>query len=164
MAPPWTAVLGTDVTDETPAADLLDITVGIVANYVSNNRVDPDQVGALIASTYQALANVGEPKPEPVQTYERATSAQVRRSMTDDGLISFIDGRTYKTLKRHLTTNGLTPVEYRDRYGLPNDYPIVAPAYSARRSEMAKSFGLGAKGRQPKADTASPAKRGRPKS
>lgn len=153
------------MTDETQT-DILDMTVGIVANYLSNNRLDPDQVGALITATHAALSNLGQPEPEPVEVYERATSAQVRKSMTDDGLVSFIDGRTYKTLKRHLSTNGLTPNEYKERYGLPDSYPIVAPAYSAARSAMAKSIGLGAKGRKPKADAApkAPAKRGRPKS
>ncbi|WP_295217361.1 MucR family transcriptional regulator [uncultured Brevundimonas sp.] len=150
------------MTDETQSADLIDMTVGIVANYVSNNRVEPDQVGALIASTYAALSNVGQPAPEPVEIYERATPAQIRKSMTDDGLVSFIDGRTYKTLKRHLATNGMTPAEYRDRYGLPDSYPITSPAYSARRSELAKSAGLGQKGRAAQASAAP--KRGRPKS
>lgn len=150
------------MTDETQSADLIDMTVGIVANYVSNNRVEPDQVGALIAATYAALSNVGQPSPEPVEVYERATPAQIRKSMTDDGLVSFIDGRTYKTLKRHLATNGMTPAEYRDRYGLPDSYPITSPAYSARRSELAKSAGLGQKGRAAK-ESAAP-KRGRPKS
>ena len=152
------------MTEETHTADILDMTVGIVANYLSNNRLDPDQVGALITATHRALSNVGQPEPEPVETYERASSAQVRKSMTDDGLVSFIDGKTYKTLKRHLSTNGLTPDEYRDRYGLPSTYPIVAPAYSAARSEMAKAMGLGAKGRKTKADASVPAKaRGLPK-
>ena len=60
-------------------------------------------------------------------------------------MTSFIDGRSYKSLKRHLSTNGLTPDEYRERFGLPKDYPMVAPAYSAQRSELAKSIGLGRK-------------------
>jgi len=74
----------------------------------------------------------------------------------DEGLIGFLDGRTYKSLKRHLSTNGITPNEYRDRYGLPSNYPMVSPAYSARRSELAKSLGLGAKGRQSKILAAPP--------
>lgn len=152
------------MTQETQTADILDMTVGIVANYLSNNRLDADQVGALITATHAALSNVGQPEPETVETYDRPSSVQVRRSMTDDGLVSFIDGKTYKTLKRHLTTNGLTPDEYRDRYGLPSTYPIVAPAYSAARSKLAKAIGLGAKGRKSKPDATAPAKaRGRPK-
>ncbi len=151
------------MTEDTQSADIINMVVGIVANYVSNNRVEPDQVGALIASTYHALSNVGGPAPEPVQTYERATAAQVRKSMTDDGLVSFIDGRTYKTLKRHVAVNGMTPDEYRDRYGLPDDYPMTSPAYSAKRSELARAAGLGQKGRAAKAEKA-PAKRGRSKS
>jgi len=141
------------MTEETHTADILDMTVGIVANYVSNNRIDPEQVGALIKSTHTALQNVGQPAPEPVEVYERATSGQIRKSITNDGLVSFVDGRMYKTLKRHLWVNGMTPDEYRDRYGLPDSYPLTAPAYSTRRSEMAKSMGLGSKRAQAKAPT-----------
>ncbi|MFN3878051.1 MAG: MucR family transcriptional regulator [Brevundimonas sp.] len=153
------------MTDQ-PVASLLHMTVGIVANYVSNNDLAPERIGDLIASTHAALANVGQPEPQPVEIYARANSGQVRKSITDEGLVSFIDGRTYKSLKRHLSANGITPDEYRDRYGLPSTYPMVSPAYSARRSELAKSIGLGAKGRQSKAEQATattPPKRGRPK-
>ena len=154
------------MTEDTQTADILDMTVGIVANYLSNNRLDPDQVGALITATHAALSGLGqtEPAPEPVETYVRASSAQVRKSMTDEGLVSFIDGKTYKTLRRHLATNGITPDEYRDRYGLPSTYPMVAAAYSAKRSEMAKAIGLGAKGRKPQPDATTPSQtRGRPR-
>ena len=74
---------------------------------------------------------------------EKPTPAQMRNSVAADGIISFIDGRTYKTLKRHLTTHGLTPQAYRERYGLPSEYPMVAPEYSARRSALARAIGLG---------------------
>jgi len=151
------------MTDQ-PTPSLLDMTVGIVANYVSNNDLPPERVGHLIYSTHAALANVGQPEPEPVEIYARASAGQIRKSITDAGLVSFLDGRTYKSLKRHLSANGITTDEYRDRYGLASDYPMVSPAYSARRSELAKSIGLGAKGRN---STSSPngsepsAKRGR---
>ncbi|RYG99139.1 MAG: MucR family transcriptional regulator [Alphaproteobacteria bacterium] len=140
--------------DETTS--LLDMTVGIVANYVGNNAIRPDEVAALISSTYSALQNVGEQQGEPVEVYEQPSAAQVRRSITDNGLVSFIDGKTYQSLKRHLGTHGLTPADYRDRFGLKDDYPMVSPAYSAKRSELAKALGLGQKGRQP-------ARRGRSK-
>jgi len=147
-----------------PTPSLLDTTVGIVANYVSNNDLPAERVGDLIYSTHAALAKVGQPKPQAVEIYARASASQVRKSITDAGLVSFLDGRTYKSLKRHLSANGMTPDEYRDRYGLAADYPMVSPAYSARRSEMAKLTGLGAKGRKsgPPGNGSKPsAKRGR---
>ncbi|MEJ8405228.1 MucR family transcriptional regulator [Brevundimonas vesicularis] len=140
-----------------PTPSLLDMTVGIVANYVSNNDLPHERIGDLIHSTHAALAGIGQAKPEVVEAPARASAAQIRKSITDEGLISFLDGRTYKSLKRHLSTNGITPNEYRDRFGLPSTYPMVSPAYSARRSELAKSLGLGAKGRQSKT-LAAPAK------
>lgn len=151
------------MTDQ-PTPSLLDMTVGIVANYVSNNDLPPERIGDLIFSTHAALAKVGQPEPEAVEIYVRASAGQIRKSITDAGLVSFLDGRTYKSLKRHLSANGITPDEYRDRYGLASDYPMVSPAYSARRSELAKSIGLGAKGRKstPPTDGPKPStKRGR---
>ena len=151
------------MTDQ-PAPSLLDMIVGIVANYVSNNDLPPERIGDLIFSIHAALANVGQPEPEAVEIYVRANAGQIRKSITDAGLVSFLDGRTYKSLKRHLSANGITPDEYRDRYGLASDYPMVSPAYSARRSELAKSIGLGAKGRKstpPTDGPKPPTKRGR---
>ena len=145
--------------DDNHNTSVLDMTVGIVANYVSNNRIDPDAVGALIASTYQALTTAGsnQPAEEPAEDLTKSRS-EIRKSITDDGLVSFIDGKSYRTLKRHLSTNGMTPDEYRARYGLPSDYPIVAPSYSAQRSAMAKALGLGQGGRKPAA-AAKPARK-----
>ncbi len=74
------------------------------------------------------------------------SAAQIRKSVQHDRLISFIDGKAYKTLKRHLTANGLTPEAYREKFGLPVDYPMVAAAYSERRSSLAKAHGLGSAG------------------
>ncbi|WP_374274415.1 MucR family transcriptional regulator [Brevundimonas sp.] len=127
--------------------DLLDLTATVISNYVSNNRVEASELPALISSVHTSLAGLGkEPEPEEPEV-EKPTPAQIRRSISDDYLTSFIDGRKYRTLRRHLTTNGMTPDEYRERYGLKADYPLVAPAYSRARSEMAKSIGLGSKGR-----------------
>jgi predicted transcriptional regulator len=134
--------------DHTP--ELLDMTVGIVANYVARNSIGPEEVAALIASTYAALRAVNEPKGEPVEVYERPTATQVRKSISDAGLVSFIDGKTYQSLRRHLTIHGMSPTDYRDRYGLQESYPMVSPAYSARRSTLAKASGLGQGGRKPK--------------
>ena len=81
-------------------------------------------------------------------------AATIRRSITPDALISFIDGQPYRMLKRHLTTHGLTPQRYRQRYSLPADYPMTAPNYSAARSELAKALGLGRKAPPPPAPLA----------
>ena len=77
-----------------------------------------------------------------IATPETATAREVRTSIQAEGLISFIDGRSYKTLKRHLTAHGLTPQDYRTKYGLPRDYPMVAPGYAAKRSAIARSLQL----------------------
>ncbi len=120
-------------------------TVGIVAAYVSNNHVRAGELPALIAAIHAALTSLGQPivpeEPEP----ERPTPAQIRRSITQEALISFVDGKAYKTLKRHLATHGLTPQAYRRRYGLPTDYPMVAPTYSEARSAIARGLSLGRK-------------------
>ena len=120
-------------------------TVGIVAAYVSNNHVRVGELPALIVTTHAALIGLGQPTAPAEPEIERPTPVQIRKSVTDDGIVSFIDGKTYKTLKRHLTTYGLNPRAYRQRYGLSDDYPMVAPDYAARRSELARSFGLGRK-------------------
>ena len=138
----------------------------IVANYVANNKVSVEDLPALIQTVSGALTSLGQPETTPEPTVAKPTSGQVRKSITDNGLVSFIDGKTYKTLKRHLTTNGMTPQDYKAKYGLPADYPTTAPAYSAARSAMAKSIGLGRKAgekapRAPKAPKAAPSGRGR---
>ena len=101
------------------------------------------------------LAKPAEPAAEQV---EKPTPAQIRKSITPDGLISFVDGKSYKTLKRHLTGHGLDFHAYRARYGLPSDYPSTAPNYSAQRSELARTLGLGQQRR-----TAAPASSENPK-
>lgn len=120
---------------------LLDMTVGIVTHYVAHNPLPPEAVAVLIVVTHGALNRIhAAPDPEPI---EKPTPAGIRRSIQEKGLVSFVDGRTYQSLKRHLTVLGLTPDEYRGRYGLPADYPMVSPVYSARRSVLAKNMGLG---------------------
>jgi len=134
----------------TETASLLELTADVVTAYVANNKVEVDAIASLIASTHAALAGIGHPSVEPELRPQGVTAAAIRRSVSEAGITSFIDGRTYQALKRHLNTHGLTPDAYRARYGLPMDYPIVAPAYAARRSALAKSFGLGKGGKQPK--------------
>jgi predicted transcriptional regulator len=116
----------------------------IVSNYVANNAVEVTAIPGLIQSVYSTLNGLGkEPAVEAIS--EKATAAQIRKSVKPDGLVSFIDGKSYKTLKRHLTKHGLTVAEYKDRFGLPKDYPTTANDYSAKRSAMASAFGLGRK-------------------
>ncbi|EZP50001.1 MucR family transcriptional regulator [Sphingomonas sp. RIT328] len=127
-----------------------ELTVAWLSN--SNNRVSADDVPAFLAKMHETVngltaggATGGE--AEPAQEYTPATT--VRKSLASrDHIISMIDGKPYKTLRRHLATNGMTPDEYRSRYGLKADYPIVAPAYSESRSAMAKTIGLGRKPKQ----------------
>jgi predicted transcriptional regulator len=132
-------------------ATLIELTAEIVANYVANNSTSVSDLPALIRATHDALAGIGSPEAVPVETVTKATPAQIRRSITPDALISFEDGKPYKTLKRHLTTHGMTVAEYKAKWGLPNDYPTTAPAYSEARSAMAKALGLGQGGRKAKA-------------
>ncbi|AWN38264.1 MucR family transcriptional regulator [Methylobacterium radiodurans] len=141
-------------------SNLVEEAVDIVSAYVSNNSVPAAELGGLIAGVHAALLRLtlagasSAPAEEPV---EKPSAAQIRKSVTDEGLISFIDGKTYKTLKRHLTTHGLDPRSYRQRYGLPDDYPMVAPAYAAQRSALAKQIGLGRPGAM--AERAAPAEK-----
>lgn len=123
------------------APDLASITADIVSSYVANNAVHRADLPAVIAAVHAALQGLVAPrqtepeKPTPV--------VSVRRSVTPDFLLSLEDGKKYKTLKRHLSKLGLTADAYRAKWGLPADYPMVAPNYAAKRSELAKSSGLG---------------------
>lgn len=118
----------------------------IVSAYISNNQAAAAELPTLIASVHSALGgldngSVASEMTEPKG--EKPTPAQIRKSVTRDAIISFIDGKGYKTLKRHLTVYDLTPDTYRVRFGLPADYPMVTAAYSEVRSGLAKSLSLG---------------------
>lgn len=107
-----------------------------------------DDVPNIIRTIYGALRDANTPAvpvAPATPTVEKPTARQIRDSITDDALISFEDGKKYKMLRRHLGIAGLTPQAYREKWGLPNDYPMTAPGYSARRSELAKANGLGRK-------------------
>lgn len=123
----------------------VDLAAEIVMAYVANNVLPAASLPGLIGSVHAALAGLGSTAVPGAaeQDGERPTAAAIKKSITHDALISFIDGKPYKSLKRHLTTNGLDPYSYRERYGLPSDYPMTAPSYSERRSELARSLGLG---------------------
>lgn len=125
----------------------IDMASDIVVAYVAHNHVATSDLPALIGKVHAALLALAEGGVAPAEEAAPAiTAAQIRKSVQHDRLISFIDGRAYKTLKRHLTANGLTPDAYRARFGLPSDYPMVAAAYSERRSSLAKAHGLGSQG------------------
>jgi predicted transcriptional regulator len=115
----------------------------IVSAYVSNNSVPISELPGLLAGVHAALAKLSAPTTAVTEAADKPTPAQIRKSVTPDALISFIDGKPYKTLKRHLSRNGLTIEQYRERFGLPRDYPSTAASYSAQRSELARSLGLG---------------------
>jgi predicted transcriptional regulator len=126
----------------------------IVAAYVANNSVPSAELPALISGVYSALTGLGQNAASEAPAAEKLTPAQIRKSIRPDALISFIDGKPYKTLKRHLNRHGMTIEEYRARYGLPRDYPSTAASYSEQRSALAKSLGLGNRRRKATAKTA----------
>lgn len=118
----------------------------IVSAFVSNNSVPSTELPALIGSVHAALLNVSNPilrKDEPKPT----PAVPVKKSVTPDAILSLEDGKPYKSMKRHLSRLGLTPEQYRTKWGLPSDYPMVAPNYAKHRSSLAKKIGLGTKPR-----------------
>lgn len=115
--------------DTDPA--LVEITSEVVSAYMAKNHVPLAEIPALIASIYAAFAGLGAPEPA-AEPEKPVPTVPVRKSVTDDYLVSLEDGRHYKSLKRHLTGLGMTPADYRARWGLPGDYPMVAPASVSR--------------------------------
>jgi predicted transcriptional regulator len=132
--------------DQKRASAFLDLAGEVVSAYVANNPVPASELPGLIATLHSALQGLATGAPQATREQpevRKATPSQIRQSITPDALISFVDGKPYKTLKRHLTSHGLHPGSYRQRYGLPKDYPMVAVNYGARRSALAKAIGLG---------------------
>ena len=124
-------------------ADLMGLTADIVAAFVQNNSVPVSDLPDLISSVNAALS--GLDKPAAVATPAQKPAVNPKRSVFPDYIVSLEDGKQYRTLKRHLARNGMTPAEYRAKWNLTADYPMVAPSYSATRSALAKSLGLGRK-------------------
>lgn len=123
---------------------LITLTSDIVAAHVSNNDVAVEDVPTLITSVFSALSVLGEEEPEEEPRPEPAVS--IRASVKPDYLVCLEDGKKLKMLKRYLRTNyDMTPEEYRARWGLPSDYPMVAPNYAEKRRDLAKKIGLGRK-------------------
>ncbi|KMO33897.1 MucR family transcriptional regulator [Methylobacterium variabile] len=125
--------------DTTPL-DLVALTGDLVQAYVANNSLPAADLPGLIASVHTALSGLGAVESEPVKL---EPIMPIRKTVTPDHLISLEDGKPYRTLKRHLAGRGLTPDEYRRKWSLPADYPMVAANYAAQRSELAKASGLG---------------------
>lgn len=137
---------GSAIMADNNPSDITALTVQLVSAFVSNNTVASEDLAGLIQSTRAALTNELNPmRSEPeAPTYTPAVS--VRKSLSSpDHILSLIDGKPYKTLKRHLASNGLTPDEYRSRYNLPKSYPLVSPSYSESRRAVASKIGLGRK-------------------
>lgn len=116
----------------------VDRVADIVAAYVSNHRMDPGEVPALIAAVQISLTELANDRPVNVTEIVKVTQSEIRKSISPDALISFINGKSYKSLKRHLRAHGMTASTYRLRYGLPPDYPMISPSYSARRSSISE--------------------------
>lgn len=130
-------------------SEIIAMTTDIVSAYVGNNSVAAAELPGLIQSVHQALtAAAGGEQAAPPAPQEPAVP--IRKSITPDYLICLEDGRKFKSLKRHLRTKyDMSPEEYRAKWGLPKDYPMVAPNYAKARSELAKQMGLGQGGRKP---------------
>ena len=127
--------------------DLLGMTTEIVSAYVGNNTVTSAELPALIQSIHRALSGVTQPL-EALDLTPKEPAVPVKRSITPDFLICLEDGRKFKSLKRHLRTKyNLSPEDYRAKWGLPKEYPMVAPNSARARSDLAKQMGLGQGGR-----------------
>jgi predicted transcriptional regulator len=132
-----------DDDDAQAHGDAMRMTTDIVASFVSNNAVSSEELSDLIRSVHRALVSLkGDAAAEPSE--RRKPAVPVNRSIHNDYIVCLEDGKKLKMLKRYLRSSyNMTPEEYRKRWGLPADYPMVAPAYAARRSEFAKKIGLG---------------------
>lgn len=132
----------------TDTETLLALTADIVAAHVSNNSVSAGDVPAVIAQVYGALSRLGAPAEEP-EPAKPAGAVSIRASIKPDRLVSMINGKSYKILRRHLNLNGYTPESYREAFGLPRDYPMVAADYVEKRRALAIKIGLGRKPKAP---------------
>jgi predicted transcriptional regulator len=131
--------------DISPSNDVLGLTAQIVSAHVSNNPVATEALPALIQDVYRTLAGVGR---EPAAPNKPQPAVPVKKSVFSDYIVCLEDGKKLKMLKRHLkTAYNMSPEQYRDRWELPPDYPMVAPTYAKHRSSLAKKIGLGTKPR-----------------
>ena len=129
--------------DEANRADLVELTAEIISAYVSNNTVVPEALPGVIADVHEALSKAAQ-RIGPAEREELVPAVPIKKSVTPDYIVCLEDGKKFKSLKRHLRTHyNLSPEEYREKWGLPHDYPMVAPNYAAARSQLAKQMGLG---------------------
>lgn len=132
--------------DDMNKETLLELTTEIVAAFVSNNKLTPGEIPEVIDQVYSALSGLSAGKA--LQADRPQPAVPIKKSVTPDYLICLEDGKKLKMLKRHLkTAYDMSPEDYRERWGLPADYPMVAPNYTKKRSRLAKDIGLGTKGR-----------------
>ena len=133
------------MSDQVGNSDVLGLTAQIVSAHVSNNSVAPDALPGLIQEVYRSLSGVGK---DPVQPDKPQPAVPVKKSVFPDHIVCLEDGKKLKMLKRHLKTSyNMTPEQYREKWQLPPDYPMVAPNYAKHRSSLAKKIGLGTKPR-----------------
>lgn len=124
---------------------MLELTTQVVSAYVGNNPIAASDLSSLIQDVHTALHGLQAPPPEP-EPEKPVPAVSIRKSLKDDYLICLEDGKKFKSLKRHLKTHyDLSPEQYREKWGLPADYPMVAPNYAKERSRLAKKMGLGRK-------------------
>ena len=126
-----------------PTNHLIELTADVVTAYVSNNPVPVAELPGLIAQIHSSISRLAIPPSAQQETL--TPRLPIKKTVTADYIVSLEDGKKYQTLKRHLGIMGLTPDEYRAKWSLPADYPMVAPGYSERRSALAKKLGLGRK-------------------
>ena len=125
-------------------SELLEITADIVSAYVSNNQVKAEELPGLIETVYTSVEGIASPEDDKDSGPRPDPAVPIEDSLTDDYLICLEDGSQFQSLKRHLRVKyNMTPEAYREKWGLPRDYPMVAPNYAKRRSELAKKTGLG---------------------
>jgi len=129
--------------DKADKPDLVELTSKIISAYVSNNTVVPGDLPAMIADVHEALSKAAQ-RVGNSEREELKPAIALKKSVTPDYIVCLEDGKKFKSLKRHLRTHyNLSPEEYREKWGLPHDYPMVAPNYAAARSQLAKQMGLG---------------------
>ncbi len=135
---------------ELAAKSFIDLTASIVSAYLSNNPTQASEIPNLISQVHAALLRVSSGRPDtPLEPAKPAVS--VKKSISPEYLVCLEDGKRFKSLKRHLRTQyNMTPEQYRDKWGLPADYPMVAPNYAVARSQLAKKMGLGQQARKRK--------------
>ena len=122
----------------------VELAAEMVAAFVSNNPLPKSELPALIHAVHSAVERLAAgPESAPAEVEAKAPAVPIRKSITPDFLICLDDGKRFKSLRRHLAALGLTPAQYREKWNLPSDYPMVAPNYAAQRSALAKKIGLG---------------------